>query len=251
MTGGGGFLRRAGRRITAGTLSAKVTTDGVRKLTGSSPVCSESSRRSAASWPRSTSSSSTAGGTGGVGQGTPTGAAGTARVAPAGHRTQARRRSGGVGRLADAGPRHRRVQLRRRRWSRCCGAASTRASTSSTTASSATSPRALRSRRSTSDTASMYGPELYRGLEGSRYQAVGQYGGSARTSRRPRDRPRVRLDDAPARTRSLQQVGMGVQASGGSMNIAQVAAQTAQFAAPIVSRRAPAMGIMQYRRTAS
>ena len=233
----GGF-RSIGRAV-AGRLAAKVTTDGVRKLTNEYASLLDVLKKVRSELEGINKAGAAGGGPRGVGQGTPTGAAGSQPMLPSGPAGP-----GGGGPRGPGGF----------TYGRPPGAGLVAASQFAQVGLGVIQDRFQRNVLqsapiSSTDvmTSSMYGPSLYRGMEGRRFAATGEFGGT-RADQQTAQQIALGFGSTMAGSQQfLGQAGTVVQASGGSINIAQAAAMTGQFANPMVSRRAEAMGIMTYK----
>jgi hypothetical protein len=242
MTGGGGFRRPGIGRAITGRLAAKVTADGVRKLTTEFTGLLGVLQKVRGEMAAINKLASGMGGIGGIGQGTPTGAAGTQPVAPTG---------GGGGGFGIPG-----AALRGPGGFNYGGAAIATAAALGTglnvindrfarnvAQSAPISSRDLM-------TASMYGPEQYRRLEGARYGGGAgtlQYIGSRENAQATQQIALGFGTSLAGSNQFMSTAGAMVQASGGTINAAQAASQVGLFAAPTVSRRAQALGITMFR----
>jgi Lysozyme like domain len=276
MRGGGGFPSSRSRRTVAGTLAAKVTTEGVSKLTREFTGLWEvlkKVRGELGTINKLAAGGAGTGGFGGTGQGTPTGAAGTGRgdagmINLSGLMGNIVQRytgpsqppapgppppGGGPVAPGPGGPTLPVAPVRGAGGFNFGGAAIVGASMLrgglDVIESRFGRNVAQSAPISAQDafTAAMYGTP-YRGAEMRRYGAVGEYGG-AREPVQAAQQIALRFGTSMAGSeRYLQQAGAMVQATGGTMNIAETAAQIGLFAAPVVSQRARALGIMQYKK---
>ena len=263
MRGGGGLVGRAARRISAGSLKAKVDISGVRSLTGEfsnllgvlKQVRSEITAINTAA-----GGMGGTGGMGGVGHGTPTGAAGTAAggggvgglglFARSVQGAVAGGRGGGGFGGAISGVSN---VLGPGGFTFASGMAAVAAAGGARVGLGVIEDRFQRNVQqsipiSSRDafTASMYSA-LYKGLEPGRFGASGMYGGTRENQQAAQQIALNFGTTIQGSQQFLAQAGANVQGSGGSLNIAQTAAQAGLFASPMVSNRALAMGIQTYK----
>ena len=252
----GGFQRGGIRRAIAGRIAAKVTTDGVRKLTGEFNGLLGTLKKVREELTQINKLASSAGGMGGVGQGTPTGAAGTGTSGTGLVGGIAQQVAGGTG---GSGPILPTAAVRGAggfNYARI-GAGAVIAANAINTGLDIIGDRFQRNVQQSAPissvdvaTASMYGPSLYRRLEGSRYnggQGTTQFLGSREGAQAAQQIGLGFGMTMGSSNQFMASVGGMVQASGGAMGAAQAAATVGQFAAPMVSNRARAMGIMAYK----
>ena len=247
---GGGFFSRGIKRITGATLSAKVTTEGVRNLTREFSGLHDVLKKVRGELEQINRQASGTSGMG-VGQGTPTGAAGTTgAVAPTGG-------AGMVGRIAGmfgGGGWGGQGSPVRGAGGFNYGAAAVTGAAIISGGANIIEDRFMRNVAQSAPisavdvrTASMYGPQLYRGMEMRRFTAGGEYIGSREGAQAAQQVALGFGATMAGSQRFMPQVGGMVQASGGTLGGAQAAAQVGLFAAPEVSNRARAMGIMTYK----
>ena len=273
MTGGGGF-RTGSRRTVAGTLAAKVTTDGVRKLTNEfnglwgvlKKVRSELSAINGLA-----RGGAGIGGMGGVGQGTSTGAAGSGRgdagmINVGGLMGSIVQRYTGPAQTPMVGPPpptppaggpgggpNLPIAPVRGPGGFNYGMAVAAGAQIAQAGFNVIENRFQRNVAqsipiSAQDTltASMYGTPYY-GMESRRFGAVGEYGGSRESVQYAQQIALGYGTTAAGSERFMTTAGRVAQASGGTLDAAGAAAQLGLFAAPQVSRRAEAMGATPYR----
>ena len=228
-SGGGGGFFRSGRRAVAGTLAAKVTADGVRKLTTDFNGLLEVLKKVRSELEAINRAAAAGGaGGGGVGQGTPTGAAGT--QAASGLFGLPGRIAGGPGGPMGVAP-------VRGPGGFNYGAAAITVAGIARTGLGVIENRFMRNVAQSAPisaldtrTASMYGPQLYQGMEMRRFTFSGEFGGCREAQQQAQQIALGFGTTMAGSQRFLTQAGAMVQASGGSMDIGQAAGQVGLFA---------------------
>jgi Lysozyme like domain len=260
---GGGFRTGNKRRTVAGTLAQKVTVEGWRTLTREATGFLSALKNIRTEMREINQLARGPGGgtaTGGTGQGTPTGAAGTT-MAPAGGQGLFGGFTGGIARMAmgamagGGGWGGQGTNVRGPGGFNFGGAMAVGAGVAQAGVNVITDRfqrNVLQSAPISAQdvlTAAMYGTQ-YRGAEMARYGVIGPYGGR-REDVLAAERIGLGFGGLPGQIRApggyLAHIGAVTQAFGGTITSAQAAATTGLFAGPMISTRAQMLGITPYK----